>query len=186
MALADFIAPKESGVLDYIGGFFVTTGMGLDKLVNDFEKKHDDYSAIMAKALADRLAEAFAERMHQKIRKDYWGYSPHENYSRDELLKESYQGLRPAPGYPACPDHTEKNSLFNEILKIPKNAGISLTENYAMTPGASVCGYYFSCPLSCYFGVGKIQKDQVEDYAKRKGMSVETAEKWLAQNLGYV
>ncbi len=183
-ALADYIAPKENGIKDYLGGFAVSTGFGIEDLVEQFEKDHDDYSSIMVKALADRLAEAFAELLHEKVRKEYWGYAPDENLTNEELIREKYQGIRPAPGYPANPDHTEKPTLF-ELLQVEKNTDITLTENFAMYPAASVCGIYFSHPQSKYFGIGKIQKDQVEDYARRKGMSVAEAEKWLGANLGY-
>jgi len=182
--LADFVAPKESGVTDYIGGFAVSTGFGIEPLVDAFEKDHDDYHSIMIKAIADRLAEAFAEKMHELVRKEFWGYSKNENLSSEELIKENYAGIRPAPGYPACPDHTEKRLLF-DLLQAEKNTGIILTENFAMHPAAAVSGFYFSHPESKYFGVGKIQKDQVEDYAKRKNESVEFIEKWLAPVLGY-
>ena len=183
-ALSDFIAPKDSGIADYWGGFAVTTGIGCDELVAEFEKDHDDYNSIMAKALADRLAEAFAEKMHELVRKDYWGYAKTEALDPVELIKEEYQGIRPAPGYPACPDHTEKITLF-ELLKAEDNAHMHLTESLAMTPAASVSGFYFAHPQSRYFGLGKISKDQVEDYAARKNMSVETVERWLGPNLNY-
>ncbi|HEY1007217.1 MAG TPA: methionine synthase, partial [Sphingobacteriaceae bacterium] len=184
LALADFIAPKTSGIRDHFGGFAVTAGIGLEKLVAEFEKNHDDYNSIMAKALADRLAEAFAEKMHELVRKDYWGYSREEALSNDDLIKEKYVGIRPAPGYPACPDHTEKRTLF-DLLEAEKNAGITLTDSFAMYPAASVSGFYFSHPQSRYFGLGKITRDQVEDYAKRKNMSLEEAERWLSPNLAY-
>ncbi|RVU00448.1 methionine synthase [Mucilaginibacter limnophilus] len=183
-ALADFIAPKESGVADYWGGFAVTAGLGCDELVAEFEKDHDDYNSIMAKAIADRLAEAFAEKMHELVRKQYWGYAKDEDLNNNELIKEEYQGIRPAPGYPACPDHTEKTTLF-ELLKAEDNAHMHLTESLAMTPAASVSGFYFAHPQARYFGLGKISKDQVEDYARRKGMTVEETEKWLGPNLNY-
>ncbi|HVW97826.1 MAG TPA: methionine synthase [Mucilaginibacter sp.] len=183
-ALADFIADKESGVPDYFGGFAVTTGLGCDELVAEFERDHDDYNSIMAKALADRLAEAFAEKMHELVRKEYWGYSGNENLSNEELIKEEYQGIRPAPGYPACPDHTEKTTLF-ELLRAEDNANMHLTESLAMLPAASVSGFYFAHPQARYFGLGKISKDQVEDYAVRKGMELETVERWLGPNLNY-
>ncbi|MFN4083772.1 MAG: methionine synthase [Bacteroidia bacterium] len=182
--LADFVLPKDSGITDYVGGFAVTAGIGIDQLVEKYEKDHDDYHSIMIKAVADRLAEAFAERMHERVRKEFWGYAKNENLTNEELIKESYTGIRPAPGYPACPDHTEKRTLFN-LLEAEKNAQISLTENFAMYPAASVSGYYFAHPQSKYFGLGKIQKDQVEDYAKRKGVDISYVEKWLAPNLGY-
>jgi 5-methyltetrahydrofolate--homocysteine methyltransferase len=183
-ALSDFIASKESGVPDYWGGFAVTAGMGCDELVAKFEADHDDYNSIMAKAIADRLAEAFAEKMHELVRREYWGYAKNEALKTEELIKEEYQGIRPAPGYPACPDHTEKITLF-ELLKAEENAGMHLTESLAMTPPASVSGFYFAHPQSRYFGLGKISKDQVEDYALRKGMTVETVEKWMGPNLNY-
>lgn len=179
--LSDFVSP-ESGK-DYFGMFVVTAGLGLEKLLEKFKANHDDYSDIMAKALADRLAEAFAEALHEKVRKELWGYSKDENFSNEELIDETYKGIRPAPGYPACPDHTEKKLIF-ELLDAEK-VGIQLTESYAMWPGAAVSGYYFSHPDSKYFGLGKIDKDQVEDYAKRKGMSVDEVERWLAPVLGY-
>ena len=182
--LADFVAPKESGITDYIGGFAVSTGFGIEPLVEAYEKDHDDYHSIMIKAIADRLAEAFAEKMHELVRKEFWGYSKNENLSSEELIKENYAGIRPAPGYPACPDHTEKRLLF-DLLQAEKNTGIILTENFAMHPAAAVSGFYFSHPESKYFGAGKIQKDQVEDYAKRKNESIEFIEKWLAPVLGY-
>jgi 5-methyltetrahydrofolate--homocysteine methyltransferase len=183
-ALSDFIAPKESGVPDYFGGFAVTTGIGCDELVAEFEADNDDYNSIMAKALADRLAEAFAEKMHELVRKEYWGYSKGEQLNADELIKEEYQGIRPAPGYPACPDHTEKTTLF-ELLKAEDNAKMHLTESLAMTPAASVSGFYFAHPQARYFGLGKISKDQVEDYAVRKQMSLEDVERWLGPNINY-
>jgi len=183
-ALSDFIAPKESGIADYWGGFAVTTGIGCDELVDEFEKDHDDYNSIMAKALADRLAEAFAEKMHELVRKDYWGYAKTESLDTVELIKEEYQGIRPAPGYPACPDHTEKTTLF-KLLKAEDNAHMHLTESLAMTPAASVSGFYFAHPQSRYFGLGKISKDQVEDYAKRKKMDLQEVERWLGPNLNY-
>src|SRR5476651_717453 len=183
-ALSDFIAPKESGVPDYFGGFAVTAGIGCDELVAEFEKDHDDYNSIMAKALADRLAEAFAEKMHEEVRKNYWGYSKDEQLDTNELIKEAYQGIRPAPGYPACPDHTEKTTLF-ELLKAEETAKMHLTESLAMTPAASVSGFYFAHPQARYFGLGKIGKDQVEDYAVRKQMPVEEVERWLGPNINY-
>ena len=170
--------------MDYIGGFAVCVGFGLGALVAEFEKNHDDYNAIMARALADRLAEAFAERMHERVRTELWGYAKNEAFSKDELIREQYQGIRPAPGYPACPDHSEKQTLF-ELLAVEKKIGIKLTENYAMWPTAAVSGFYFSHPQSRYFGVSKIQRDQVEDYARRKNMNEVEVEKWLAPVLGY-
>jgi 5-methyltetrahydrofolate--homocysteine methyltransferase len=183
-ALSDFVAPKETGIKDYFGGFAVTTGLGCDELVAEFEKNHDDYNSIMAKALADRLAEAFAERMHELVRKEYWGYAADENLSNQELIKEEYAGIRPAPGYPACPDHTEKETLFN-LLDAVNKIGLRLTESYAMYPAAAVSGFYFAHPQSRYFGLGKITKDQVEDYAIRKNMPLEEVERWLSPNLSY-
>ncbi|VAW88931.1 5-methyltetrahydrofolate--homocysteine methyltransferase [hydrothermal vent metagenome] len=183
--LSDFIAPRESGINDYIGAFAVTAGIGIDERVAEYEKNHDDYSAIMLKALADRLAEAFAERMHLRIRKEFWGYQANENIEKNQLAKEEYQGIRPAAGYPACPDHTEKDLLW-DLLKVKENTGVWLTESKAMVPTAAVSGLYYSHPDSVYFAVGKINKDQVTDYAKRKGMNLKDVEYWLAPNLGYV
>jgi len=183
-SLADFIAPRETGVKDYIGLFAVTAGIGIEKLIEKFESEHDDYQSIMTKALADRLAEAFAELMHEKVRKEFWGYSPEEKFNNEELIRESYRGIRPAPGYPACPDHTEKQTIF-ELLDVTAQTGMRLTENFAMLPAATVSGYYFAHPQSRYFGTGKIGKDQVVEYARRKGMDVKTVEKWLAPVLGY-
>ena len=183
-ALADFIAPLACQHVDYIGGFAVCVGFGLGELVAEFEKNHDDYNAIMARALADRLAEAFAERMHERVRTELWGYARNEGFSTEELIREQYQGIRPAPGYPACPDHSEKRTLF-DLLGVEKKIGIKLTENYAMWPTAAVSGFYFSHPQSRYFGVSKIQRDQVEDYARRKNMNEVEVEKWLAPVLGY-
>ncbi len=182
VALADFVAPLETGLADYIGAFAVTTGHGLDEIVAEFEAANDDYSSILAKALADRLAEAFAERLHQRVRRELWGYAPDEALTNTDLIAERYQGIRPAPGYPACPDHTEKGTLF-KVLEAEARAGIRLTESYAMWPGASVAGYYFWNPASAYFGLGRIGHDQLEDYARRKGMPVAEAERWLAPNL---
>jgi 5-methyltetrahydrofolate--homocysteine methyltransferase len=184
LALADYVAPRESGVADYVGAFAVTTGERLDALVASFEAAQDDYNAILAKSLADRLAEAFAERLHERVRREYWGYAPDEALDNAALVREQYQGIRPAPGYPACPDHTEKRILF-DLLRAESNAGITLTESFAMLPSAAVSGYYFWHPQAQYFGVGKIERDQVEDYARRKGMDVATAERWLAPNLNY-
>ena len=184
VALADFIAPKETGVKDYIGGFAVTAGIGIEKQLAKFEKDHDDYSAIMLKAIADRLAEAFAELMHQKVRKELWGYAPNEKLSSEELIKESYTGIRPAPGYPASPDHTEKLLHF-ELFEVEKNTGIHLTESMAMYPTAAVSGIYFALADSHYFALGKITREQAEDYARRKGITFEEAEKWLRPSLNY-
>jgi len=182
--LADFVAPKESGKHDWIGGFAVTAGLGIEKHLERFRADHDDYSAILLKALADRLAEAFAERMHERVRKEFWGYAAGESLDNESLIAEKYRGIRPAPGYPACPDHTEKRTLF-ALLDATKNAGIELTEGMAMYPAASVSGWYFAHPRSQYFVVGRLSKEQVEDYAKRKGWSVTEAERWLASNLDY-
>jgi 5-methyltetrahydrofolate--homocysteine methyltransferase len=184
LALADFVAPRESGVPDYLGAFAVTAGIGLEEVVGRYQAGHDDYRAIMAKALADRLAEAFAELIHQKARRELWGYSPGEALDNEALIAGRYRGIRPAPGYPACPDHTEKGPLFC-LLDAAETAGIALTEGFAMLPAASVSGYYFSHPEAHYFGVGRIGRDQVQDYAARKGMDLATAERWLAPNLGY-
>jgi 5-methyltetrahydrofolate--homocysteine methyltransferase len=182
--LSDFIAPRDSGVRDYIGAFAVTTGIGLDARAAVFEADHDDYNSIMLKALADRLAEAFAERMHERVRKEFWGYAPEESLSNDELIDEQYHGIRPAPGYPACPDHTEKATLWS-LLEPERRIGLSITDSYAMYPAAAVSGWYIGHGDSRYFGTGKIQRDQVEDYSSRKGISVEEAERWLAPVLGY-
>ncbi len=182
-ALSDFIAPRESGVPDYIGAFAVTTGIGIEAVVQDFEKAHDDYNAIMTKALADRLAEAFAECLHKKAR-DEWGFGKSENLTSEDLIREKYRGIRPAPGYPACPDHTEKPLIF-DLLDVTKNTGITLTESMAMYPASSVSGLYFSHPESKYFAVGKIGKDQVLDYHRRKGMDLKAVERWLSPNLNY-
>ncbi len=182
MALADFVAPKETNITDYVGAFCVSTGFGTAELAAEFEKDHDDYNSIMIKALADRLAEAFAEYLHKKVRTEYWGYASDEKLSTDELIKESYKGIRPAPGYPACPDHTEKLTLW-ELLKVKENIGVKLTESLAMWPAASVSGYYFGNENAKYFGVGKITDEQVKDFAIRKNMDFETAKKWLRPNL---
>ena len=184
LCLADYIAPKESSVADYIGAFAVTTGIGIDARVAEFEKQNDDYNAIMLKALADRLAEAFAELLHARVRREFWGYATYEKLDNAALIDETYRGIRPAPGYPACPEHTEKGELF-DLLDAPGKAGITLTESYAMLPTAAVSGFYFSHPLSQYFATGKVDRDQVEDYAKRKGWSLEEAERWLAPILNY-
>lgn len=181
-ALSDFIAPKETGIQDYIGCFCVTTGFGTAELAKKFEQDFDDYNSIMIKALADRLAEAFAEYLHKKIRREDWGYAPQENLSNQELIKETYKGIRPAPGYPACPDHLEKISIW-EILKVRERIGVELTESLAMWPAASVSGYYFANPDARYFGLGKIKDDQVKDFAERKGIPLKKAEKWLNPNI---
>ena len=182
LALADFIAPKETGIQDYIGCFCVSTGFGTAELASKYEKEHDDYNSIMVKALADRLAEAFAEYLHKKVRTEYWGYASEENLSNEDLISEKYKGIRPAPGYPACPDHLEKLTIW-EVLKVKENIGVELTESLAMWPAASVSGYYFANPEARYFGLGKIKEDQVEDFAKRKNMNLEEATNWLKTNL---
>ncbi|WP_396176099.1 methionine synthase [Flavobacterium sp.] len=182
IALADFIAPKESEIQDYIGCFCVTTGFGVDEKAAAFEKQLDDYNSILLKALADRLAEAFAEYLHLKVRKEIWGYASDETLSNEELIKENYSGIRPAPGYPACPDHLEKPTIW-KLLNVEEKIGVKLTESMAMWPASSVSGYYFAHPESKYFGLGKIKKDQVEDYAKRRNISVEMAMKWLSPNI---
>ena len=182
LSLADFVAPKESGKADYLGGFAVTAGIGIEKVIARYEKEHDDYNIILIKALADRLAEAFAELLHEKVRKEYWAYQPAEELNNEDLIREQYVGIRPAPGYPACPDHTEKGILF-ELLKATGEAGISLTESYAMFPAAAVSGFYFSHPESRYFGLGNILEDQLVDYASRKNMPLEEMRKWLSPNL---
>ena len=182
--LADYVAPKDSGTADYIGAFAVTAGIGIDAHVERFEKANDDYNAILLKALADRLAEAFAELLHARVRREFWGYAADEQLDNEGLIAETYRGIRPAPGYPACPDHTEKGALF-ELLDAPHRAGITLTESYAMLPTAAVSGFYFSHPEAKYFATGKVDKDQVEDYAKRKGITLEEAERWLAPVLSY-
>ncbi len=184
MALADFVAPEETGLPDHLGAFAVTAGLGSDEVAKQYEADKDDYNAIMVKALADRLAEAFAERMHERVRKELWGYAPDEYLDDQGLIAERYQGIRPAPGYPACPDHTEKRTLF-DLLDVERNVGIELTDGYAMWPASSVSGWYFWHPEAKYFGVGKISRDQVEDYARRKGWTMEEAERWLSPNLGY-
>jgi 5-methyltetrahydrofolate--homocysteine methyltransferase len=182
--LSDFVAPRESGVKDYMGAFALTTGIGIDEHVKRFEADHDDYNAILLKALADRLAEAFAEVMHLRVRKEFWGYADDEALANEQLIREEYRGIRPAPGYPACPDHTEKALLW-QLIQPDQKIGLNITESFAMVPTAAVSGWYFGHPEARYFGVGKINYDQVEDYARRKGMSLPEAERWLAPNLGY-
>ncbi len=184
LALADFVAPRVSGVPDWVGAFAVTAGHGLAPLVAAAKAAHDDYRAIMLQSMADRLAEAFAERLHERVRTDYWGYTVEDGLSNDDLVRERYQGIRPAPGYPACPDHTVKRTLF-DLLEAESRAGITLTEHFAMLPGASVSGWYFWRPEARYFGVGRIDRDQVADYAARRGWDITTAERWLGANLGY-
>ena len=183
-ALADFIAPRESGLADYIGAFAVTTGIGEAEALARHIDATDDYGRIMLKALADRLAEAFAERMHERVRREFWGYAAGEKLPPTALIAEEYRGIRPAPGYPAQPDHTEKGTIFR-LLDAEAKAGIKLTESFAMWPGSAVSGLYFSHPESHYFGVGKVERDQVEDYARRKGWTVEEAERWLSPVLNY-
>ena len=183
-SLADFVAPKDTGLRDYVGAFAVTAGVGITDKIMEFKKELDDYSAILLESLADRLAEAFAERLHERVRKEFWAHAPHEALDNEDLIKEKYEGIRPAPGYPACPEHTEKQRIW-ELLDVEANTGIELTESMAMWPGAAVSGLYFSHPQSQYFVVGRIGRDQVEDYAERKGWSVDEAEKWLSPNLGY-
>jgi 5-methyltetrahydrofolate--homocysteine methyltransferase len=182
-SLADFIAPKETGLPDHIGGFAVTTGIGLRELCDEFRARHDDYNAIMAEALADRLAEAFAECLHKRVREE-WGYGQSEGLSNADLIAEKYRGIRPAAGYPACPDHTEKGTLW-QLLEVEERTGMRLTESFAMWPGSSVSGLYFAHPESRYFGLGKIDRDQVADYHRRKGMTIAEVERWLGPNLNY-
>jgi 5-methyltetrahydrofolate--homocysteine methyltransferase len=182
LALADFTAGVDSGVPDYVGAFAVTAGVGLDEVRKRFEAAGDDYSSILLASLADRLAEAFAEWLHEKVRRELWGYAPDESLSNEEIIREAYQGIRPAPGYPACPDHTEKRTIFR-LLDAERQAGIRLTETLAMVPGSSVSGLYFWHPQAQYFGLGRIGRDQLEDYARRKGWSIAEAEKWLALNV---
>jgi len=183
LCLADFVASKDSGVPDYIGAFAVTAGGGMEKRLEMFEKQHDDYSAIMLKALADRLAEACTELLHARVRREFWGYAADEQLSTDDLIKEKYRGIRPAPGYPACPDHTEKGALFH--LLGAERAGMRLTESFAMYPASSVSGFYLSHPDARYFAVGKVDRDQMTDYARRKSMPLAEIERWLAPVLGY-
>jgi 5-methyltetrahydrofolate--homocysteine methyltransferase len=183
LCLADFIAPKESGVADWIGAFAVGVG-GMEERIASLEAGNDDYNAIMLKALADRLAEAFAERLHERVRREFWGYAADENLAHGELIAEAYRGIRPAPGYPACPDHTSKGPLFR-MLDAERNAAMQITESYAMLPTAAVSGFYLSHPEASYFAVGKIGRDQVADYAGRTGLSQSEAERWLAPNLAY-
>jgi 5-methyltetrahydrofolate--homocysteine methyltransferase len=184
VCLSDFIAPKDSGMDDYLGLFAVTAGLGIETMLQEFKADHDDYSSIMVKAIADRLAEAHAEYLHYKIRTEFWGYS-NEQFDNDAFIAKKYNGIRPAPGYPACPDHTEKKTLFR-VLDVKNNIGISLTESCAMYPASSVSGFYFSNPNCRYFNVGKLKKDQMEEYSKRKCQSIEETEKWLAPNLAYI
>ncbi len=183
-SLADFVAPKSTGKADYVGAFAVTAGLGIGDKITEFKAALDDYSAILLESLADRLAEAFAERLHERVRTEFWGYQPDEDLDNASLIKETYVGIRPAPGYPACPEHTEKQTIW-DLLDVQAKTGIELTESMAMWPGAAVSGLYFSHPQSQYFVVGQIGRDQVEDYARRKGWTVNEAERWLAPNLGY-
>ena len=183
-SLGDFVAPKDTGLADYVGGFAVTAGLNSQDKIAEFKAAHDDYNAILLESLADRLAEAFAERMHERVRKEFWGYQPAEQLDNEALIAEKYVGIRPAPGYPACPEHTEKATLF-DLMDVTKRTGIELTESMAMWPGAAVSGWYFSHPQSQYFVVGRLAQDQVADYAKRKGWTLQEAERWLAPNLGY-
>ena len=182
--LGDYIAPKDTGLADYVGAFAVTAGLGSQDKIAEFKAANDDYSAILLESLADRLAEAFAERMHQRVRKEFWGFQPDEQLDNEALIGEKYVGIRPAPGYPACPEHTEKATLW-ELMDVKERTGIELTESMAMWPGAAVSGWYFSHPQSQYFVVGRLAQDQVADYAKRKGWTLQEAERWLAPNLGY-
>ncbi len=182
LALADYIAPKESGLTDYLGFFVVTAGIGLEVIIERMQKEHNDYQIILLKALADRLAEAFAELLHARVRKEFWGYASDEKLNNDQIIAEEYRGIRPAPGYPACPDHTEKEIIF-DLLQAEKAIGVKLTESMAMQPAASVSGYYFAHPKAQYFGVGKIGMDQLIDYARRKGKNVETMKRWLSSIL---
>jgi 5-methyltetrahydrofolate--homocysteine methyltransferase len=184
LCLADFIAPKDSGVRDWVGGFAVTAGHGIEPHLERFRADHDDYNAILLKALADRLAETLAERIHQRVRKEFWGYAADESLDADALIAEKYRGIRPAPGYPACPEHSEKATLFR-LLDATANTGITLTDHFAMYPAAAVSGWYFSHPRSQYFVVGRLSKEQVSDYARRKGITLQEAERLLASNLDY-
>jgi 5-methyltetrahydrofolate--homocysteine methyltransferase len=181
--LADYVAPRASKVNDYFGAFAVTAGVGIEEHVARFERDHDDYSAIMLKALADRLAEAAAEHFHERVRRELWGYAAAEGLTNEQLMREEYRGIRPAPGYPSCPDHTEKAKLWS--LLDPDSAGIRLTESYAMYPTAAVSGWYIAHPQAHYFALGKIDREQVQDYARRKGLALTQAERWLSPSLGY-
>jgi 5-methyltetrahydrofolate--homocysteine methyltransferase len=184
LCLTDFIAPKESGIVDYIGSFAVTAGLGVEEWVKAYDQDLDDYNAILIKILADRLAEAFAELLHKRVRREFWGYAAEEQLDVNSMIREEYMGIRPAPGYPACPEHSEKETLFT-LLNAEKTTGIALTENFAMHPGAAVCGYYFANPSAQYFNLGRISRDQVADYAKRKNLEIERVEKLLNSNLNY-
>ena len=182
ICLSDFVSDIESDIKDHLGLFVVSTGNGLDELITELQKDHDDYNIILAKAVADRLAEAFAEQLHHRVRTELWGYAKNENFTNADLIREQYQGIRPAPGYPASPDHTEKQKIF-QLLRAEQLIDVCLTENYAMLPAASVSGFYFASPDAHYFGVGKIEQDQVSDYASRKNMSVPEVNRWLSANL---
>ncbi|MFW5776524.1 MAG: vitamin B12 dependent-methionine synthase activation domain-containing protein, partial [Spirochaetota bacterium] len=184
LSLCDYVAPKESGVEDWVGAFAVTAGIGIQEMVDEFDAVDDDYSSILVKILADRLAEAFAEYMHMKVRREVWGYAPNESLDLEAMLRIEYQGIRPAPGYPPCPDHRDKETIW-KLLGPKERCGIGLTESRMMTPGASVSGFYYSHPQSKYWGVGKLGRDQVSDYARRMGSSIEETEKWLTSVLGY-
>jgi 5-methyltetrahydrofolate--homocysteine methyltransferase len=184
LCLSDFVAPVESGLADYVGGFVVTAGIEEVRIAERFERANDDYRSILVKALADRLAEALAERMHQRVRKEFWAYAPDEAFAHEDLIREEYRGIRPAPGYPAQPDHTEKGTLF-DLLEAERRIGVRLTESYAMWPGSSVSGLYLAHPDAHYFGVAKVERDQVESYAGRKGMSIPEVERWLSPILNY-
>ena len=183
-SLADFVAPRSTGLRDHVGAFAVTAGLGAAEKVAEFKAANDDYSAILLESLADRLAEAFAERLHERVRKEFWGYAADEHLDNDDLIAEEYSGIRPAPGYPACPEHTEKRTIW-ELLDVEAATGITLTESMAMWPGAAVSGLYFAHPQSRYFLLGRLGRDQVEDYARRKGWTLAEAERWLSPNLGY-
>ena len=183
-SLADYVAPRETGLPDHVGAFAVTAGIGITERIEAFRKESDDYSAILLESLADRLAEAFAERLHQRVRTEFWGHVADEDLANEDLIAEKYVGIRPAPGYPACPEHTEKRILW-ELLDVEANAGITLTDGMAMWPGASVSGWYFSHPQSQYFVVGRVGREQVAEYAERKGWTLAEAERWLSPNLGY-
>jgi 5-methyltetrahydrofolate--homocysteine methyltransferase len=183
-SLADYIAPQDTGLADYIGAFAVTAGLGCAERVAEFRRQLDDYSAILLESLADRLAEAFAERLHERVRREFWGYAPDEHLDQVALIAEKYTGIRPAPGYPACPDHTEKATLW-DLLDVERHCGIRLTESFAMWPGAAVSGWYFSHPQAQYFVLGRLNRDQVADYARRKGWTLAETERWLSPNLGY-
>jgi len=184
LAMSDFVAPAGSGKADYVGGFVVTAGANEERIANRFARANDDYGSIMVKALADRIAEAFAERMHMRVRREFWGYGADETLTNEQIIMEEYRGIRPAPGYPMQPDHTEKATLF-DLLQAERRVGVKLTESYAMWPGSSVSGIYLAHPEAHYFGVAKVERDQVEDYAARKAMSIAEVERWLSPILNY-